>query len=151
MFNTFSHSTKERRRSGFEDFLKLIIVLDPLPVEMEEFLELEDNMFTTYDALTAPKPLVSNAGDPPPIAAPWTSEPSDASILLNDSVSAGSSKKSNPIAKVLFTSYLFMALLYFPAILAGAIDVSNSTSGTVLYGTAVHIVSSRPYLEAILF
>jgi hypothetical protein len=44
MFNTFSQHTKERRRSGFEDFLKIVIAIDPLPAEMEDFLELEDHM-----------------------------------------------------------------------------------------------------------
>lgn len=44
MFNTFSQHTKERRRSGFEDFLKLVVAIDPLPPEMEDFLELEDHL-----------------------------------------------------------------------------------------------------------
>lgn len=44
VFNTFSQHTKERRRSGFEDFLKLVMGFDPLPPEMEDFLELEDHL-----------------------------------------------------------------------------------------------------------
>mmetsp|Transcript_13519 Transcript_13519/g.20312 ORF Transcript_13519/g.20312 Transcript_13519/m.20312 type:complete len:276 (-) Transcript_13519:175-1002(-) len=43
MFNTFSQHTKERRRSGFEEFLRLIISLDPMPPEMKDFLELDDH------------------------------------------------------------------------------------------------------------
>ena len=43
VFNTFSQFTKERRRIGFEQFLKLVLSQNPPPIEIEEFLELESH------------------------------------------------------------------------------------------------------------
>lgn len=43
MFNTFSEFTKERRRAGFEGFLQLLVKFDPLPIEVEEFLEYDNH------------------------------------------------------------------------------------------------------------
>lgn len=45
MFNTFSQFTKERRRAGFEDFMNMVVQISPMPVEVEEFLELDDHMW----------------------------------------------------------------------------------------------------------
>jgi hypothetical protein len=47
MFNTFSNYTKERRRQGFDEFLKLLVTLDPLPVEVAKFLELNDHVWAS--------------------------------------------------------------------------------------------------------
>lgn len=45
MFNTFSQFTKERRRAGFEEFMNMVVQISPMPVEVEEFLELDDHMW----------------------------------------------------------------------------------------------------------
>jgi hypothetical protein len=44
MFNTQSTFTKERRRQGFDDFLKVLVTLMPIP-EVTEFLELDRFFF----------------------------------------------------------------------------------------------------------
>jgi hypothetical protein len=44
VFNTQATFTKERRREGFDQFLKLLVPLMPIP-EVSEFLELEKNFF----------------------------------------------------------------------------------------------------------
>mmetsp|Transcript_33068 Transcript_33068/g.33670 ORF Transcript_33068/g.33670 Transcript_33068/m.33670 type:complete len:297 (+) Transcript_33068:166-1056(+) len=41
VFNTYAHYTKERRRQGFEDLLKLIVKIIPISKEVDDFLELE--------------------------------------------------------------------------------------------------------------
>jgi hypothetical protein len=53
MFNTFSNYTKERRRQGFDDFLKILVTLEPFPPEVAKFLELDDHVW--HEAATAPK------------------------------------------------------------------------------------------------
>jgi hypothetical protein len=45
MFNTFSNYTKERRRQGFDDFLKILVTLEPFPSEVAKFLELDDHVW----------------------------------------------------------------------------------------------------------
>ena len=44
MFNTFSQFTKVRRREGFDELLKLLITINPLPKNVSEFLELEEHL-----------------------------------------------------------------------------------------------------------
>lgn len=44
MFNTHSQFTKERRRQGFDEFLKLVLTLTPFPKQAEIFLELNEHM-----------------------------------------------------------------------------------------------------------
>jgi len=44
MFNTHANFTKERRRQGFDDFLKIVAQLHPMPHEVEEFLEIQDHV-----------------------------------------------------------------------------------------------------------
>lgn len=44
MFNTYATFTKDRRKSGFEELLKVLIRIDPLPVELEDFLEIDDHV-----------------------------------------------------------------------------------------------------------
>ena len=42
MFNTHSQFTKERRRQGFDELVKICCTLKPLPKEVEVFLELDE-------------------------------------------------------------------------------------------------------------
>lgn len=44
MFNNHSQLIKEKRRQSFESFLQLLASIRPLPMELEEFLELDDNI-----------------------------------------------------------------------------------------------------------
>ena len=44
MFNTFSHFTKVRRRDGFDELLKVLITINPLPQSVADFLELEEHI-----------------------------------------------------------------------------------------------------------
>jgi hypothetical protein len=44
MFNTHSKFTKDRRRQGFDDFLKMLTTIRPMPSEFEEFLELREHI-----------------------------------------------------------------------------------------------------------
>lgn len=44
VFNTHSQFTKERRRQGFDDFLKMLASTNPIPSEFEEFLELNEHI-----------------------------------------------------------------------------------------------------------
>jgi len=43
VFNTHSEFTKERRREGFDAFLKQLVKEQPMPAEVEEFLELKEH------------------------------------------------------------------------------------------------------------
>jgi hypothetical protein len=43
LFNTHSQFTKERRRLGFDELVKLASAIRPLPQEVSDFLELEDD------------------------------------------------------------------------------------------------------------
>lgn len=61
MFNTFSNYTKERRRQGFDDFLKILVTLEPFPVEVAKFLELDDHVWP--QAANLPKSAGSDATD----------------------------------------------------------------------------------------
>ncbi len=36
MFNTHAQFTKERRRAGFDDFMRVLSHIKPLPMELEE-------------------------------------------------------------------------------------------------------------------
>ena len=44
MFNTFSQFTKIRRREGFDELLRILITIDPLPQLVSEFLELDEHL-----------------------------------------------------------------------------------------------------------
>lgn len=44
MFNTHSQFTKERRRDGFDEFVKLAMKITPMPPEFEEFLEIKGHL-----------------------------------------------------------------------------------------------------------
>ena len=48
MFNTFSQFTKDRRLMGFNELLLILIKIDPLPMLLEDFLEIDDNI-NLYD------------------------------------------------------------------------------------------------------
>lgn len=61
MFNTFSNYTKERRRQGFDDFLKILVTLEPFPVEVAKFLELDDHVWP--QAASIPKSGSEVVGD----------------------------------------------------------------------------------------
>lgn len=49
MFNTFSQFTKDRRQMGFNELLLILIKVDPLPMLLEDFLEIDDNIHL-YDS-----------------------------------------------------------------------------------------------------
>ncbi|CAM9846202.1 unnamed protein product [Chrysoparadoxa australica] len=40
-FNTFSEWTKERRQKGFDEFLQLLLKIEPMPPQLVQFLELD--------------------------------------------------------------------------------------------------------------
>lgn len=61
MFNTFSNYTKERRRQGFDDFLKILVTLDPFPAEVAKFLELDDHVWP--QAASLPKSSGNEVAD----------------------------------------------------------------------------------------
>ena len=61
MFNTFSNYTKERRRQGFDDFLKILVTLEPFPVEVAKFLELDDHVWP--QAASIPKSAADAVND----------------------------------------------------------------------------------------
>ena len=44
LFHTHSQFTKERRREGFDQFMKMLSTYDTVPPEFEEFLELHDHI-----------------------------------------------------------------------------------------------------------
>lgn len=44
MFNTFSQFTKVRRREGFDELLRILITINPLPQLVSEFLELDEHL-----------------------------------------------------------------------------------------------------------
>jgi hypothetical protein len=52
VFHTFSQFTKDRRRSGFEEFLNLVLSIRPMPPEMEDFLEVDDHQSATATSST---------------------------------------------------------------------------------------------------
>jgi hypothetical protein len=136
MFNTFSHATKERRRSGFEDFLKLLIVIDPLPLEMEEFLELDDHLWVATDA-TQTQPSTTAAPSPASIS-PNTqpqiqqNKPPPKKSISSDSLIHEPLPPLDQLSPLLRSSYLVMAAIYFPCILAGVIDITQSSFGMTL-------------------
>jgi len=44
MFNTYATFTKDRRKAGFEEMLKILVKIDPLPLALEDFLEIDDHI-----------------------------------------------------------------------------------------------------------
>ena len=44
MFNTFANFTKDRRKAGFNELLQRLVKIDPLPMELEDFLEIDDHI-----------------------------------------------------------------------------------------------------------
>jgi hypothetical protein len=48
IFNTNAQFTKDRRRQGFDDFLKITTTMNPIPTELIEFLEIEQHYRDYY-------------------------------------------------------------------------------------------------------
>jgi hypothetical protein len=81
MFNTHSQFTKERRRVGFDELVKLASALKPMPTEVVDFLELEDDCGpASLTPTIAPVSVPSVHGStPPPPSSPPPSAPSSSS------------------------------------------------------------------------
>lgn len=53
IFNTNAQFTKDRRRQGFDDFLKILTTMNPVPTELIEFLEIEQHYRDYYSRQAA--------------------------------------------------------------------------------------------------
>lgn len=155
MFNTFSEFTKERRRAGFEGFLQLLATFEPLPIEVEEFLEWDKHVLGNDDKLSLPPDLVSSfpPSDSSASAASSgalkrkskaiTSPPSSSTVPTKPTPIGSNGDFSNTVLKeILSNRALQMELLpivlitiaivtvfYLSCIYVGLVDISTSTTG----------------------
>lgn len=159
MFNTFSNYTKERRRQGFDDFLKLLVSLDPLPTEVARFLELDDHVWP--HAATLPQQNQENASGagngaagnrkPTTAGASGSTSPTASSFSAagaNSSASASSASLSassadgqtrsgevktpltgKDVLKTMKTTFIATTVLYTVSIVLGIFDVKKSSAG----------------------
>ena len=139
VFNTFSEFTKERRRIGFEQFLKLVLSQNPPPIEIEEFLELESHKQQINSLSKINKTTITN-----------TFQFEDTNIqkrknssktkLLTDAILRDGKYDSESMAKfwlelprTILTTYLTTMLVYTACVIFGIIDISTSTLGNKIF------------------
>ena len=139
VFNTFSEFTKERRRIGFEQFLKLVLSQNPPPIEIEEFLELESHKQQINSLSKINKTTITN-----------TFQFEDTNIqkrknssktkLLTDAILRDGKYDSESMAKfwlelprTIITTYLTTMLVYTACVIFGIIDISTSTLGNKIF------------------
>ena len=139
VFNTFSQFTKERRRIGFEQFLKLVLSQNPPPIEIEEFLELESHKQQINSLSKINKTTITN-----------TFQFEDTNIqkrknssktkLLTDAILRDGKYDSESMAKfwlelprTILTTYLTTMLVYTACVIFGIIDISTSTLGNKIF------------------
>jgi hypothetical protein len=153
VFHTFSQFTKERRRSGFEEFLNLVMSLRPIPPEMEDFLEVDDHQ--TSDTAPAPPQTLSESslrnrkhpssqekrkdGPISPRNAPSVGQTSNInnsnSMLTTAAVVSGHEEKNREKLKkkmffVVMSSYIASTLCYAFLIYTSIVDITATTTGT---------------------
>jgi hypothetical protein len=145
VFHTFSQFTKERRRSGFEDFLNLVMSLRPIPPEMEDFLEVDDHQISD----TAPAPLAalsepslrtrrhssSHLKESPAPSSATVSSPGTESGSVIAMAGGGHEDKSRERLKkkmffVVMSSYIATTLCYAFLIYTAIVDITATTTGT---------------------
>eukprot|EP00903_Cladosiphon_okamuranus_P007032 g6837.t2 len=68
-FNTFSEHTKERRRTGFDEFLRLVANLHPRPEEVDVFLAMDEHGAGVHGR-SGSRPLAWTSAKIPPLHAP---------------------------------------------------------------------------------
>lgn len=146
MFNTFSNYTKERRRQGFDEFLKILVTLDPLPVEVAKFLELNDHVWSHAASLPQNgKAVVSdgNSEGTPTAAASGSAAPSASSTgdgnsgaLKKSHHQSSQARHSTPVQanitskdllKTLRTTFIATSTIYVACVSFGIIDTSLSS------------------------
>lgn len=84
MFNTHANFTKERRRQGFDDFLKIVAKLHPMPPEVEEFLEIQDHVSKLNRKTTSSNPNQNSV-------------PTENAVQIQPSVDDGKSINDNKV------------------------------------------------------
>eukprot|EP00752_Nemacystus_decipiens_P011287 g10030.t1 len=67
-FNTFSEHTKERRRTGFDEFLRLVANLHPRPEEVDVFLAMDEHGAGVHGR-SGSRPLAWTSAKIPPLHA----------------------------------------------------------------------------------
>jgi hypothetical protein len=157
MFNTFSQHTKERRRSGFEEFLNIITALDPIPPEMEDFLELEEHNSNPRDRNTDIRPHsqveAQHIEQSDKTSNSLTGTFSDRSVTesetstissiplnshLDPSLPSGEEKKlrekvQKQLLFILTSTFIFTTIAYAICIYSGLVDIRNSSLGKCNY------------------
>jgi hypothetical protein len=161
MFNTFSNYTKERRRQGFDDFLKLLVSLEPLPMEVARFLELDDHVWPHAASMpqhSVPEgsaPAASNNGasasasrkpstpSPAPssgpesgratsIPAPSSPIPTQEPTLTTDNT-IKEPLTGKDVLKTMKSTFLATIILYTLSIVLGIFDIKKSSAGKLIY------------------
>lgn len=144
MFNNQSQHTKERRRQAFDDFLRVLTTMNPLPIEVADFLELCAN--APAEARSSSE-IISGAMQciiPGMKAAKPQEESVQRSKTVDKKTTVGTAKKSertdlnNEIGKskdltiflsLLPTSVVFVLPIYAGLIFLEFIDISSTTIG----------------------
>ncbi|CAM6000088.1 unnamed protein product [Sphagnum balticum] len=144
LFNTHEAFTKERRKTGFNDFLKLLVALSPVPRELSEFLELESFFF--QDAKKSEKRVAPVAYSEKAANATATASASAADQHKQETKSApGTQRKkgsvttqqnvrvttpagSSSMFHLLVTSFIIVSVLYLFFNYLRVIDISSTTN-----------------------
>lgn len=149
VFHTFSQFTKERRRSGFEEFLNLVMSIRPLPPEMEDFLEVDDHHLPTdgnssSSPIPYPESSIRQKKSTPHDKVKSQKEtvinnPSSDNILPSSSTSLISKEdkiRENIKKKMFFvvmSSYIATTLFYALLIYTSFVDITSTTTGSSLF------------------
>lgn len=144
VFSNQSQHVKERRRQSFDDFLKVLVRMDPLPIEVADFLELcantptesksifpeaIRNMMSGTSTITKETPPSPKESSSPEIAKPALSRLASDKLKLASITTATGSKDLTTFVKLLPSSVFLVVPIY--AVLVGFdfIDISTTTTG----------------------
>ena len=156
MFHTFSDQTKVKRKSNFDDFLKIALQIYPMPLCLEDFLDIIDRCGRSYShitlsdtAATSDRPLLPHTYTSPAkggrahshshnkhrqtTSNPNEQDPDQSSIddsqknALNDILNHKDDNQK--MTSVLYSTFIITTLLYIAFILLGVIDIEGSNYG----------------------
>eukprot|EP01041_Mallomonas_annulata_P001295 gene1295-2504_t len=167
VFNTFSQFTKERRRQGFEDLLKIAINLVPRPSLVDEFLELDLHRKRAVTIRQSRSRQNSSSGElkddtksdldvphttslkPPSQKDEYLDVTSEGILHAAKDEVAASARVRAELPGILFNTFITTILVYCACVTFGIIDVSTTTMGRIFL-TLLSLGSTFSFLRIML-